>query len=453
MNFKIPNNIQQVLDILHKNHFEAYLVGGCVRDFLMNINPKDYDITTNALPNQIKEVFKDYKLINNNGEKHGTITVFINEPIEITTYRSESEYLDHRHPSKLEFSDSLYQDLSRRDFTMNAIAYDGKILVDPFNGIQDINNRIIKCVGNPNLRFEEDALRILRAIRFAAKYNYTIELNTLEAMSIQAYSLTYLSKERIKSELDKMIIYEGFIPLFKSYDIIYILTHIIPELKRIINFDQKSKYHKHDLWYHTASVIENVPANSILKLSALFHDIGKVTKYTEEVDSDGIIRRHFINHAEESYMITKNILESLKYSNEEKEKILFLVRYHDFAFSKSHIKRSINKLLQILPSKYRDELFYMLIDIRKADRVDHIYYEPVIDLDKVIEAYNIAVNTGLVYSRNQLKINGNDILNLGLKGPIIKEILNDCLNKIINDELTNDKNLLLNYIKSKYIIN
>lgn len=450
MNFKIPNNIQKVLDILHENNFEAYLVGGCVRDFLMGNVPKDYDITTNALPEQIKAVFNNYKLINNNGEKHGTVTVFIDEPIEITTYRIETDYKDHRHPDEVIFVDSLYQDLSRRDFTINAIAFDGKEIVDPFSGQESIRNKEIICVGNPSDRFSEDALRILRGIRFAVRYNYEIEKNTLKAMNDKSSLLQYISKERIKSELDKIIIEEGFINLFKSHKLDEILLQIIPELEPMIDFDQKSKYHKNNLWNHTASVVSHVKKESILKLSALFHDIGKPSCYTEEVDKDGILRRHFVGHPEISYKITKEILERLKYSNEEKEKILFLVQNHDFVFSDINPKKSVKKLLQIIPENYRDELFYKLLNLRNADQVDHIYYEPILNLNIIREAYENILSEEKVFDRRHLLINGYDLLNLGYSGPILKVILNDCVEKIIDEELENTKECILEYVKNNY---
>jgi tRNA nucleotidyltransferase (CCA-adding enzyme) len=224
----IPRNVKLALDMLHKNNYEAYLVGGCLRDYLSNNVPKDYDLTTNALPDEIREVFSDYKLINNNGEKHGTVTVMIKgEGVEITTFRSESNYSDHRHPDKVTFVKDLYTDLARRDFTINAIAYDGVKIIDPYGGKNDLINGVLRAVGDPMERFDEDALRILRALRFSAKYDLTIDKSTREAMIKLSSSLRLISAERIQSELNKIVTSPYVDKLNEPY-VLDILSTVIP---------------------------------------------------------------------------------------------------------------------------------------------------------------------------------------------------------------------------------
>jgi len=452
MNFKIPKNIQQVLDILHKNNFEAYLVGGCVRDFLMNIEPKDYDITTNALPNQIKEVFKDYKLINNNGEKHGTVTVFIEEPIEITTYRGETTYSDHRHPDEVIFKTELKDDLSRRDFTINAMAYDGNKLVDLFLGEDHIILSQLHAVGDPDERFKEDALRILRGIRFASRYKMSIGKKTLEAMHKNKYLLDFISKERIRTELNKMISYEYFAVLLET-EVRDIISYILPEISVMFDYDQRSLYHTNDLWHHTLSTMFSLNTyNYIVKVAALLHDVGKPYVATE-YEKDGVILKHYIDHAEKSYEIATGILDRLKYSNEEKEKILFLIRYHDFNFSTKRLNRSMKKFIQLIPEKYRDELFELFLELKFADNRDHTINFPKEVIDELETAYNSIINTEICFSLKQLAINGNDLLKLGYNGVLIGKILNDCLNKVIEEILENNKNVLITYVKDMYILN
>lgn len=449
MNFKIPNNIQLALDILHKNNFEAYLVGGCVRDFLMNIEPKDYDITTNALPNQIKEVFKDYKLINNNGEKHGTVTVFIEEPIEITTYRGETTYSDHRHPDEVIFKTELKDDLSRRDFTINAMAYDGNKLVDLFMGEDHIILSQLHAVGDPDERFREDALRILRGIRFASRYKMSIGKKTLEAMHKNKHLLDFISKERIRTELNKMISYEYFAVLLET-EVRDIISYILPEISVMFDYDQRSLYHTNDLWHHTLSTMFSLNTyNYIVKVAALLHDVGKPYVATE-YEKDGVILKHYIDHAEKSYEIATGILDRLKYSNEEKEKILFLIRYHDFNFSTKRLNRSMKKFIQLIPEKYRDELFELFLELKFADNRDHTINFPKEVIDELQTAYNSIVNNEICFSLKQLAINGNDLLKLGYKGILVGIILNDCLEKVVSDELENGKSKLLDFVLNKY---
>ena len=445
----IPDNIKYVLEKLNNCNFEAYIVGGCVRDILLNKTPDDYDITTNALPKEIKEAFSDCKIIDNNGEKHGTVTIRYNhENIEITTFRFDGDYIDHRHPASVNFTKNLKEDLARRDFTINAMAYDiNGNLYDYFNGKDDIKNKIIKAVGNPHKRFEEDALRILRGLRFASKLDFYIENDTLEAMYNLKDTLSYVSKERIKVELDKMISGISFSKIMRDKKVREIFSTIIPEIKDTFEFDQKSKYHMDDLYIHTLRVIENVKGDYITKLAALFHDLGKTICYQKEI-KDGKEIYHFIGHPEESYKICKKRLKNLRYSDKEIEEISFLVLYHDYKFSAN--KKSVRKFMNKMSNDNMDIMIDRLIDLKKADACVHKITNDF-NFDLIKEYYlEIKNDNNECYNLKTLKISGNDLLNLGYQGKTIGTILNDLVDNVMNGNLINDKNILIEYIKKNY---
>lgn len=445
----IPNNILFILEKLNNSGYEAYIVGGCVRDSLLGKIPMDYDITTNALPSEIKKVFSECKIINNNGEKHGTVTVRYNhENIEITTFRHDGEYNDHRHPNNVEFTRNLKEDLARRDFTINAMAMDKELkLYDYFDGVSDLDKKLVKCVGVPQKRFEEDALRILRALRFASTLEFDIDSKTLDAMYALKNTLSYVSKERIKVELDKMICGKRFTTLMKSNRIREIFAEIIPDIRLTFDFDQRSKYHTQDLYNHTLSVVENVIPNHIVKLAALFHDIGKTKCYQEDI-KDGKTIYHFIGHPVVSKEMCEAILKELRYSNDELEKISFLVEYHDYKFSGT--LKNMRKFLMHMPLKDNELLLDYLISLKKADTLDHTNVE-VYDFDSIKNVYHqIKDNENECYNLKSLKINGSDLLNLGYSGKIIGEILNKLVSLIVEEKLVNDREKLITYVKNNY---
>lgn len=436
----IPDNIRLALEIIQTKG-EAYIVGGCVRDNLLNIEPNDYDITTNLLPDEVIDLFGDYKIINNNGLKHGTVSIMINDQIiEVTTFRTEGSYLDGRHPSSVSFTKSLKEDLMRRDFTINAMAYNDKVgLVDYYDGKLDLKNKIIRTVRDPYQRFEEDYLRILRALRFKSKLSFKIEDETKKAMLVYANNLVKISYERVFNELktimlaneiDKLII--EFLPIFLV---------IFPELSLTINFDQKSKWHSKKLFDHLIGVCVNTPCDLALRLAALFHDIGKATCYQEEI-VNGCIIRHFAKHNEESTKITRKILERLKVPNELKEEVLFLVFYHDYAInSESSIKRI---LIDIKDDK---QIYYFnkLLLLKKADYSDHTIYDEV-DYDKYSKmAEDIVFNSKLIKIKD-LAINGYDLMELGYYRHQIKVILDSLIEEVNFNNLENKKDVLINYI-------
>lgn len=450
----IPENIKFILDKLIRAGYDAYVVGGCVRDALRGEEPHDWDITTNALPEQIKQVFILYPIINNNGEKHGTVTVRVNEEnYEITTFRTETTYTDHRHPDEVKFTSKLEEDLSRRDFTINAMAADilGNV-VDLFDGEFDLQGCVIRCVGNANDRFEEDALRILRGLRFASKYNFFIEAKTQVAMLQKAGRLSYVSKERICTELSKMIVYPAFTRIMRG-QLRQVLAMIIPELGAMFDFDQMSRYHRHDLWEHTLCVMDGTTKFDLVdRLAALFHDIGKPSVYSEESWVEAITIRHYTGHAAESEIMTRKILTDLKFSNDVVNSVCLLIRLHDYQFSNAKLNYSVKKFLQQLPENSIEEMFYRFISLRTSDRADHVdSSNGTVPINMIIWEYEKIVMEKQCFTLKQLAISGNDVLTLGFVGPQIGAALNYCLQKVVMGQTANTKEALIAMLKEKQL--
>jgi tRNA nucleotidyltransferase (CCA-adding enzyme) len=273
VNINLPKEVEFIIDCLYKNGYEAYVVGGCVRDSILKLNPQDWDICTQAKPHEIIECFKEHKIIET-GIKHGTVSVFLNgESYEITTYRVDGRYSDARHPDDVIFVSSLKEDLKRRDFTINAMAYNNKDgLVDYFGGYKDLSDKIIKCVGNCSIRFNEDSLRILRALRFVAKFDFEIEKKTSKAICENKELLNYLSAERIREELNKLLLSEGAEKILLDYPLV--LSVFIPNIEATVGYDQKNPYHPYDIWTHIVKSVVSIKPDLILRLTMLFHDLG-----------------------------------------------------------------------------------------------------------------------------------------------------------------------------------
>lgn len=434
---KIDSSAQYILEKLNSFGFEAYLVGGCVRDSLMGLACHDYDITTNATPQKVSEIFSDNKVLDI-GIKHGTVTVIHNNiPFEITTYRKDGEYKDNRRPENVTFSDNLADDLSRRDFTMNSICYNPKIgYVDLFGGQKDIENKIIKTVGNPDERFKEDALRILRALRFSSTLGFEIDSATSAAIHNNAGLLSNISAERISSELTQMLIGVNIYQILMDYFDVF--AKIIPEIAPMYKFDQKNKYHKYDLWEHTCHVVENIEPTPALRLAALLHDIGKPKTFFEN-ETGG----HFYGHAHTSYEMTSEILNRLKFDNKTKAYVEMLVRYHDGDIE-PEIPR-IKKMLSQLGSGFFD-----LIKLKKADTLaqsDFLIYR-IEELTNLENIANEILSAKPCLTLKDLNVNGNDLMSLGYKGREIGEKLNEILGLVIKEKLENNKDAILSYIKN-----
>lgn len=440
LNVKIslPDFIIEILDKLKNAGYEAYVVGGAVRDSILGKEPHDYDIATNARPQQIMEVFSEYEVVPT-GLQHGTVTVVIDHiPVEITTYRCDGKYSDGRHPDDVKFVDTIEEDLSRRDFTINAMAYspdDG--LIDPFGGMEDIHNKQIRCVGLSEDRLKEDALRILRAIRFSCQLEYRCVSKLSFAIDDLSHLLNNISIERITSEFCKIVMTKKFyFPLIFHTRLFYTF---IPELKDMYNFDQKNPWHDYNLYEHTIFAVECCESDDlIVKLTVLFHDIGKPHCYQE--GTDGI--RHFKGHSKVSAEMTDKIMKRMKFSNDIREKVVQLVSYHDAEIipQVKYIKRWLNKI--------GEEQFKRLVYVQKADKRSQKRVYPVERIKQFSEILNITdkiVESNLCFSLKDLAINGKDLLDNDFKeGKIIGDILNKLLEEVIDGKIKNNKIDLLN---------
>ncbi len=429
---QISQGAKLALELLHQNGYEAYLVGGCVRDLLMNVKAHDFDITTSATPSQMQEVFRDYTTIET-GIKHGTITfLYQREPIEITTYRIEGEYKDNRHPDSVEFTTKLENDLSRRDFTMNALVYNEKEgVIDLFGGRNDIINKTIKAIGDPESRFKEDALRILRAMRFSSQLGFEIEEKTKEAMIKCAPLLHNISAERISTELNKLIVGKNVKKVL--LDCYEILGEILPEIKKMHGFDQNNKYHIYNVLEHTAVAIENIDPVPHLRLTMLLHDTGKVYSYSVDENGNG----HFYGHNKISAEIAERFLTKYKYDNFTKQRVIQLVKIHDtpIELDRIFIKKRLNRI-------GRDAFF----DLMKVKKADNLAQNPeYFWLDKLAKIENIAreIEENDCFTLASLDITGNDLITLGFKGKKIGDALNLLLKEVIEEKIPNEKSALI----------
>ncbi len=437
MDLKIDKKADFILNKLKEKGFEGFIVGGCVRDLILGNTPKDYDITTNAKPNEIINTFKDYKTILT-GIKYGTVTVVIDKtPFEITTYRKENEYINNRKPKSVEFLSSIDEDLYRRDFTINSMAYNNdKKLIDLYDGLNDIKKGIIRAIGNKDEKFEEDAIRILRAYRFAGRYGWKIEEETKKSMIKNMNLLNNIAKERIIPELQE--IFESGMDI---YDMDFIKT-LFPVINDCFNTYQNNKYHMRSVGEHIYNTFNNIDNVFYLKMTMLLHDIGKVdTKTTDENNVD-----HFYNHADISREKARIILNNFKFDNENKHKILTLIEYHDkyMAPEPKYIKKMLNKI--------GEDLFFDLIKVRVADDTakNHELVKNNLKLFKETEALaKKIINEKQPYNINDLDISGKDIIKLGYEGKEIGEILNYLLNKVLEDPSVNKKEKLINLIQKK----
>ncbi len=432
---ELPSHLYNVLDKLNQKGFEAYAVGGCVRDSILGLPLFDFDITTSAKVDEIKEVFADFKTIDT-GIKHGTVTLILDGiTYEITTFRSDGEYLDNRRPESVTFVASLKEDLKRRDFTINALAYSKSTgIIDLFGGLEDLKNGIIRAVGEPTKRFDEDALRILRAIRFSAKLGFEIEENTKNAMILRKKNLKNISFERIFAELTKTLTEKN------SHNALYhyfeVISTVLPELTVCYGFDQKSLSHDYDVYLHTLKSLEILEKRTpILVWAVLLHDIGKPC--TCVFGTDGY--NHFPKHMFLSVEIAEKILTRLKAGNDFKRRVLALIRCHDDYFND---KYSVKKFL----NEYDEELFEDLIALKKADLYAHSQhgiskYESF--YFKTISNFNKIRKNGECYRLEDLKISGNDLIDLGFEDIKIGEVKNKLLDMVMRGEIANEYSQLV----------
>ena len=427
----------RILAELEKHGFEAYMVGGCVRDDIMGRTCHDTDITTNALPEEIIDVFEGYKIIPT-GIKHGTVTVLCEGvPFEITTYRIDGRYSDHRRPDSVRFTSDITADLARRDFTVNAIAMDRRgNTVDPFGGRADIENRIIRCVGAPEKRFGEDALRIMRAVRFASQLGFRIDDATAAAVHGMKEQLSGISAERIRDELDKLICGVNSTEILLEYT--DVITAVIPELKPSVGLDQRSPYHKYNVWEHTVRALAAAPREDLLlRRTMLFHDIGKPA--CMKLDETG--RGHFKQHDRVGAEMTAEVMRKLRYDTRSINTTVKLIDNHS---KKLRCRTDVKKML----SRMGDELFFKLMEMKKCDnsaKNDFVVKENGF-FDKCADMAREMIENNECRSIRGLAVTGTDLVELGLEGAEIGQMQKELLELVIEEKLPNDRQALTEYI-------
>lgn len=435
MQMHIPYPVLQILQTLNQSSYEAYLVGGCVRDALMGAIPHDWDITTNATPEQVIHCFHRYRVVET-GLQHGTVTVVIDHAsYEITTYRCDGEYLDHRRPSKVTFTTSLQEDLCRRDFTINAMAYhpeDG--LIDPFHGQQDLHDRLVRCVGEPDVRFGEDALRIMRALRFAAVLGFAIEDRTGVSMIKNRDRMHQIAAERIHVELCKLICGQNADDVLRRYADLFCV--IVPEITPMIGFAQAHPYHHLDLWEHTIHSISHAPNDVCVRLALLFHDIGKLHCYTFDGST-----AHFYGHAQVSAEMCSAILKRLKLDSATIRVVQTLVFYHDADLQPQ------SKCVKRWLFKIGEERFQQLLQVQYADiMAQHALYRDVRlkKLQDITQCMQLILAQQQCFHIKDLNITGKDILSLGIpQGRRVGMILHQLMDMVIDEEIENNYDKLL----------
>ena len=437
----LPIPVLRALSVLEAYGYEGYTVGGCVRDSLLGRAPNDWDITTNATPDEMKACFKDFRVIET-GIRHGTLTVIVDGmQLEITTYRNDGEYLDNRHPVQVTFSEHIEDDLSRRDFTVNAMAYHPtKGLVDLFGGREDLQNRAVRAVGDAKTRFCEDGLRILRAIRFASVLDFDIAEDTVKAVHECRNLLSGIAAERIREEFCKLICGKGAVRILREY--IDVVAIFLPELSRCVGFEQNTKYHCYDVFEHTLQALalcENT--DLVTRLGILLHDIGKPLCYTED-EKGG----HFKGHAPAGVEITKEVLARLRFDNETIRRMALLVEWHDIPLSAE--KKRVKRLMQ----KLSDADILRLLEVKRCDRLAHAknYREIPPGLALIPSVIDEIRAEDACLSLRTLAVGGDDLMELGIpKGKQIGEMLHALLEEVIEERLPNEKNALLQAAKER----
>lgn len=441
MKLNIPEPVEIILRTIESHGYEAYAVGGCVRDAILGRIPHDWDITTSAKPEQVKAMFR--RTIDT-GLQHGTVTVMIDkEGFEVTTYRVDGEYEDGRHPKEVTFTASLEEDLQRRDFTINAMAYHPvRGIMDPFAGQQDLEKKMIRCVGNPIERFTEDALRILRAIRFSAQLGFTIEDKTREALKVLAPNLKHVSAERIQAELVKLLVspHPDYIRI--AYEA-QITPQFLPELDAMMHTPQNNPHHWGSVGEHTLESLGKVPPDKVLRLTMLLHDCGKpLTRTTDEKGCD-----HFIGHPDAGEALAGTILRRLKFDNDTISKVKSLVRWHDYRPLPT--QRAVRKAM----NRIGRDMFPLCLKVQRADILSQSSYEreeKLESLRKVEALYKQIEEQNQCVSIRELAITGRDLIAMGIApGPRIGMILETLLEMVLETPELNQKEVLMKMVEEK----
>lgn len=437
---RIPERVIQILEKLESAGYEAWCVGGAVRDLLLGREPGDWDVTTNALPEAVLELFAPHAVPT--GLQHGTVTVGGGRGVEITTYRRDGEYLDNRRPESVEFTSSLKEDLARRDFTVNAIAMDRSgNLYDPWGGQGDLAAGIIRAVGEPSARFGEDALRIMRGLRFASRLGFVIESQTSEAIHRCAPLLKNIAVERLNVEMTGLLCGNHAAQVLLEYP--DVLGVFMPEILPCVGFEQRSKYHIYNVWEHTARAVESVEHEPVLRWTMLLHDLGKPDTFTVDENGAG----HFYGHFRESVVKAKAIMERLRFDNRSKQQILTLVERHDSELALTD--RAVRRAL----ARYGEETLRLLLKVKRADNLAQASeyrgrQELITQWEQLL---NVELASGSCFSLGQLAVKGNDLMAIGIQGKKIGETLNELLSQVIDEKLPNDKTVLIEYVKEKML--
>lgn len=441
---QISSKAKIVINALADAGFSAYVVGGCVRDYFLGNQTSDTDITTSAKPCEVEKILADKNIkVVETGLKHGTVTAVIDKtPLEITTFRADGEYRDSRHPQSVEFVEDVEQDLKRRDFTVNAMAYnDERGLVDLFGGREDIENRIIRTVGEPDARFKEDALRIMRALRFSSVLGFEIEEKTKKSIFDNMYLLENISAERIFSELSKLLCGKNVLNVLDEFR--QVIGVIIPQLIPSFNCAQNTPWHTYTVYEHIIHSVDFAPCDPVIRLTMLLHDIGKPS--VKRTDENG--RDHFKTHADAGAKIAAEVLSKLKVSNNIYNKVTTLIKYHQSVENVNDVK------IKHWFNKIGEEYTLSLFDVRIADLKAHninlkevnMEIEELISIKKQAQE---AISRGDPYRISDLAVNGNDLLSAGLEGRKIGEMLSNILNLVMDGKLKNNKQSIMEYLNN-----
>lgn len=435
MSFSLAPQAERALEILHQAGYEAWIVGGCVRDLLLGRRPADYDLTTSALPQEVQRIFAGYRTLDT-GLKHGTVTVLLDGlPLEITTYRVDVGCSDARHPDRVQFTRSLREDAARRDFTINAMAYaPGQGVQDFFGGQEDLKRGILRCVGDPERRFQEDALRILRALRFSAVLGFSLEEGTAAAARSQAERMTALSAERVCAELGRLVRGKDAGRVLEGYP--EILGVVLPELLPMIGLDQCSRYHCYDLLTHTARAMENTPPSLSIRLAALFHDCGKPACFTLDAAGEG----HFYGHPSRSADLAAQALARLRFPRQVQEETVTLIRYHGAQIPPQKLKRWLNRL--------GPRTFFHLLSLQRGDTLAlaPAYRDRVREVDRLAAQARAVLKEKPCLTVRELVLNGHDMMALGYRGREIGAALEQLLEAVLEGRIENEETALRQYL-------